>query len=238
MRVRVAAPDPRRRTVPLVPEILAEHPDGIVTVLTHPPSMASRDAPTRPDPAGRCRRARSRWSRSSVPRTKARARARRRRRARRARRTARRCRCHRAAAGSDDQVASGDPCLLVKPASARRRRARAGRRGRAGRRSGAGGERRAAGRSRRRACGGAALLAAGERVDPAGQRLVQRGLREDEPPPLARAALRPMTSPEGVTSPGRPTSRAAAARCARCCPRRAGRGARGSAARSRRRGRT
>ena len=39
--VRLAAPYALRRTVSLVPEILAEYLAGAVRVLTHPPSMAS-----------------------------------------------------------------------------------------------------------------------------------------------------------------------------------------------------
>jgi len=40
LRVGVAAPNPLRRPVPLIPEALAEHPAGAVSVLTHPPSIA------------------------------------------------------------------------------------------------------------------------------------------------------------------------------------------------------
>jgi len=39
LRVRVAAPDPPRRPVPLVPEVHAEHLIGIAIVLTHPLSI-------------------------------------------------------------------------------------------------------------------------------------------------------------------------------------------------------
>ena len=40
LRVRVAAPDPLRGTVPLVPEVRAESVAGAMIVLTHPPSIA------------------------------------------------------------------------------------------------------------------------------------------------------------------------------------------------------
>jgi hypothetical protein len=43
LRVRVAAPDPPLRTVPLVPVVLAEHAIAM-SVLTHLPSMACRES--------------------------------------------------------------------------------------------------------------------------------------------------------------------------------------------------